>query len=59
MVEVVPPSERECLRCGRRDAWSEAESTWVAVEEDGTHRTGDPHCLHDWDIDGTYNPVVE
>lgn len=59
MVKVVPPSERECRRCGRRDTWSDEESTWVAVEEDGERLTGTPHCLHDWDINGTYNPVAE
>lgn len=59
MVEVVPPSERECLRCGRRDVWSDGESTWVVVEEDGQRPTGAPHCLHDWDINGTYNPIAE
>jgi hypothetical protein len=59
MVEVVPPTERECLRCGRRDVWSGEETTWVAAEVDGEHRVGTPHCLHDWDINGSYNPIAE
>ena len=59
MVEVVPPLERECLRCDRRDTWSEEAATWVAVEDDGERLTGRPHCLHDCDINGSFNPIAE
>lgn len=59
MVNVQPPSQRECLRCGRRDTWSDAAATWVAVEEDGECLRGRPHCLHDWNINGSFNPVAE
>jgi hypothetical protein len=57
MVEIEPPTERRCRRCGREDVWSESERTWVAAEVDGERRVGRPHCLHEWDINGRYNPV--
>jgi hypothetical protein len=57
MTEIVPPTERECERCGRRDVWDEDAETWRIVESDGDKLTGNPHCLHEWDINGTYSPV--
>lgn len=59
MYEVVPPTERTCERCGRRDSWSNAKKTWVIVEDEGEKRVGDPYCLHEWDINGNYNPIDE
>lgn len=56
MAELVPPTERECERCGRRDVWDATSETWVAAEDDGERLTGDPHCVHEWDITGNYNP---
>lgn len=54
MATIVPPRERVCERCGRGDVWDEETENWV-VDDD----PGDPFCLHDWDINGTYNPVDE
>jgi hypothetical protein len=59
MSAVVPPSERVCERCGRKDVWSEAKQKWVVAEEDGERQTGTAHCLHEWDINGTYNPFPD
>ena len=56
-VEIVPPDRRECQRCGRRDEWDEAAGKWVIAVEDGERRVGNKHCVHEWDIDGAYNPV--
>ncbi|WP_302080887.1 HEWD family protein [Salinibaculum rarum] len=56
MSEVVPPEERVCERCGRMDVWSEREQKWVVAESDGEPQHGQPHCLHEWDINGAYNP---
>ena len=56
MSEVVPPTERTCERCGRRDAWDDGRATWAIVEQDGEKRIGDPYCLHEWDINGEYSP---
>jgi len=59
MASVVPPRERTCERCGRKDVWDDEAGTWVAAVEDGTRRIGSPHCLHEWDINGSYNPLEE
>lgn len=73
-VEIVPPTERSCERCGRRDVWDEASENWVIAVEDSAERSsagsraspddgerlvGDPDCIHEWDINGGYNPVRE
>jgi hypothetical protein len=58
MTEIVSPKERECERCGRRDAWDDERGVWTIVtDEDGNRQSGDPHCLHDWDINGSFNPL--
>lgn len=59
MSEVVPPSERTCERCGRRDVWNDDLGSWSIDEEDGEKLIGDPYCLHEWDINGSYNPLAE
>ena len=58
METITPPRERECNRCGRQDVWDDTTETWVAATVDGERRRGIPHCLHEWDIDGTYSPVT-
>lgn len=58
MDTVVPPKERECERCGRRDVWDDDRDAWtIATDEDGERQSGTPHCLHEWNINGTYNPL--
>jgi hypothetical protein len=57
-VSISPPTERICERCGRHDIWDEERNTWVIATEGGEKRTGDPQCLHEWDINGTYNPIA-
>ncbi|WP_201289225.1 HEWD family protein [Halovenus carboxidivorans] len=54
MVTIDPPTERTCERCGRVERWDEDSQTFVADDEKGT-----PHCLHEWDINGQYNPLQE
>ncbi|WP_198662061.1 HEWD family protein [Halorussus litoreus] len=56
MVELDPPAERECEECGRRDVWDSDAASWRI--ETGT-RTENLHCIHEWDINGTYKPVRE
>ena len=58
-VEIVPPTRRTCERCGRTDVWDEAVENWVIAEEDGVPQTGNKHCIHEWDINGQYNPIAE
>jgi hypothetical protein len=59
MAEIVTPRKRECERCGRVDKWDPERHSWRIVTEDDTKRSGDPHCLHEWDINGTFNPLAE
>lgn len=47
---LVPPQERECVLCGRQDVWSDEGTNWRIARE------GDAHCIHEWDINGTYTP---
>ena len=51
-ADLVPPGERECVRCGRREAWDEDVATWAVDGE----AVGEVHCVHEWDINGTYSP---
>ena len=51
-ADLVPPGERECVRCGRREAWNEDVATWAVDDE----AVGEVHCVHEWDINGTYQP---
>lgn len=53
MAILEPPDSRTCERCGREEVWSEERGTWVAADT-----LGNPHCVHVWDITGTYNPIV-
>jgi hypothetical protein len=58
MTTIEPPRERECERCGRRDVWDDVRGAWtIATDEEGTREAGLPHCLHEWDINGSYSPV--
>ena len=59
MIAISAPHERECERCGRRDEWDETKKSWTIAVEDGDKQFGNPHCLHEWDINGTFNPLTE
>jgi hypothetical protein len=55
---IVPPERRRCERCGRVDVWDETAEKWVIAEPDGDRQVGNRHCIHEWDINGQYNPVA-
>lgn len=55
MATIVPPRSRTCQRCGREDEWDEDAENWVVSDD----APGNPHCIHDWDINGNYNPIGE
>jgi hypothetical protein len=57
MTVLSLPRERTCERCGRHDVWDETDTTWRIEVDDGTKQSGNPHCLHEWDINGSFNPV--
>lgn len=56
MVPIEPPRQRQCERCGRQETWHDERETWVAASEERDHR-GEPHCVHVWNITGSYNPL--
>ena len=56
-ANIVPPERRTCQVCGRTDVWDDEVQNWVIATEDGERRVGDKHCIHEWDINGRYNPV--
>ncbi|MCY4729345.1 hypothetical protein KY092_02090 [Natronomonas gomsonensis] len=55
--EIVPPTERQCELCGRTDRWDADTQNWVIAVEDGERQVGNKHCIHEWDINGRYNPI--
>lgn len=57
MPTLVPPTERTCERCGRHDVWDDETGAWRITTEDGEKAIGNPYCLHEWDINGNYNPI--
>jgi hypothetical protein len=59
VTRLDPPRERECERCGRQDVWDEAVREWRIVETDGERHVGNPQCIHEWDITGSYVPLAE
>ena len=52
---IVPPRERECERCGRRDVWDDDAEGWLIA----SGSPADPYCIHEWDINGQYDPFGE
>ena len=59
MTAISAPTDRTCERCGRRDVWDEERHTWSIAVVDGEKQSGNPHCLHEWDINGTFNPIQQ
>ncbi|WP_135822481.1 HEWD family protein [Halostella litorea] len=51
------PSRRKCERCGRSERWDEDAETWRIRVEDGERLVGNPHCIHEWDITGSFTPI--
>jgi hypothetical protein len=56
MTTLAPPTERVCERCGRTCVWDDETETWVAATDGDERLVGEPHCVHEWDINGAYNP---
>lgn len=55
--ELRRPTERTCERCGREETWT--DDNWRVAEVDGERRTGSVHCVHEWNINGTFVPFEE
>ena len=58
-VRLNPPTRRECLQCGRKDAWDDEAGQWRIREVDGEKMAGDRFCLHEWDITGSHTPITQ
>ena len=58
-AQLRTPTARVCERCGRHERWDEALAAWQLVTTGDEDRTGNPHCIHEWDITGTFRPVSE
>ncbi|RZV08187.1 hypothetical protein BDK88_3152 [Natrinema hispanicum] len=56
-AQVRTPTARVCEICGRSEVWDDDLEAWQLAREDGDKQVGNPHCLHEWDINGTFNPV--
>jgi hypothetical protein len=52
---IVPPRRRACECCGREDIWNDEAEGWLIASES----PGSPQCIHEWDINGRYNPFGE
>jgi hypothetical protein len=59
MVEIEPPTERVCERCGRWEVWDGERRTWRTPADATEDDRGRPHCLHEWDINGAYSALAE
>jgi hypothetical protein len=57
MAELRKPDERECERCGRTEVWDDDHDTWRVPDPDDAGAVGDVHCVHEWDIDGSFRPI--
>jgi hypothetical protein len=56
MPGISTPTQRTCERCGRSDVWDERRQEWTIAEADGERQVGNPYCIHEWDITGSFNP---
>lgn len=55
-TELRTPQQRECERCERREVWDADDDCWRTAAENDERLTGNLHCIHEWDIDGTFRP---
>ena len=46
------PSERTCERCGRTEQWNAKTESWEIAAD----ATGSIYCIHEWDINGRFQP---
>lgn len=53
---IRTPAKRECEQCGRQEAWDETAQSWTIQWTDAGSAVGNPHCIHEWDINGSFLP---
>lgn len=52
-VQLRKPKARVCEQCDRTERWDEERECW---QLNGANGVGNPHCIHEWDINGTFYP---
>lgn len=52
--KIRRPQTRRCLRCEREEVWDEEIGGW-RIEGD----SGKVYCVHEWNITGGFNPIIE
>lgn len=50
------PTNRTCERCGRKEEWDPDAMSWRITVEANERQVGEPFCIHEWDITGTFVP---
>lgn len=53
-VKIRRPQTRRCLRCEREEVWDEEIGGW-RIEG----ASGKVYCVHEWNITGGFNPIIE
>ena len=56
-ADLRRPTARGCERCGRKEQWDHMLGAWQLVSTDDGKVVGNPHCIHEWDINGSFRPV--
>ncbi|MDR5672609.1 HEWD family protein [Halalkaliarchaeum sp. AArc-GB] len=49
---VRKPTLRTCEHCGRTEEWNDEVESWRV-----SAAPGEPFCIHEWDINGSFVPV--
>lgn len=57
-AQVRKPTLRVCEQCERAEQWDEDLAAWQIVREDDGKQVGNPHCIHEWDINGAFSPIT-
>lgn len=53
IATIRRPTERRCELCDREEVWDEDSAVWRVAEP------GNAHCIHEWDINGSFLPIEE
>ncbi|SEQ32165.1 HEWD family protein [Natrinema salaciae] len=56
-AQVRKPTARICEACGRGEQWDDDLEAWQIARDGDRKQVGNPHCIHEWDITGTFKPV--
>ena len=54
--ELQTPEKRSCDLCDRVEIWDDDAGTWRVATTDGESQVGSLHCIHEWDVNGSFLP---